>query len=44
MIYFVLLAVCLGLIIFSGFKHYKHTNTKQLNRPRHRSSSRRVME
>lgn len=36
MIYYALLAVCLGLIIFSGYKHYKQANVKQLNRPRHR--------
>ncbi|MEJ5114400.1 MULTISPECIES: hypothetical protein [Erwinia] len=36
MIYYALLAVCLGLIIFSGYKHYKQTHVKQLNRPRHR--------
>ncbi|MDW8846912.1 hypothetical protein AAH450_01815 [Erwinia sp. P7711] len=36
MIYYLLLAVSLGLIIFSGYKHYKQTHTKQLFRPRHR--------
>lgn len=40
MMYFVLLAVSLALIIFSGIKHYKQTNTKQLNRPRHRQQAR----
>ncbi len=36
MIYFLLLAVCTALIIFSGYKHYKQTHTKQLYRPHRR--------
>jgi len=36
MIYYLLPFICLGLIIFSGYKHYKQTNIKQLHRPRHR--------
>lgn len=40
MIYYLLLAVCIGLIIFSGYKHYKHTHTRQLYRPHRRQSSR----
>ncbi len=39
MIYFVLLAVCVGLIILSGYKHYKQTHNKQLYRPYRRVRS-----
>lgn len=36
MIYYALLMVSIALIIFAGFKHYKHTHVRQLPRPRHR--------
>jgi len=36
MIYYLLPFICLALIIFSGYKHYKQTHTRQLNRPRYR--------
>ncbi|EOS96236.1 hypothetical protein [Erwinia tracheiphila] len=33
MIYTILLVIFIALIIFSGYKHYKHANNKQLSRP-----------
>ncbi len=36
MIYYMVPIVCIGLIIFSAYKHYKQSNDRQLHRPRHR--------
>lgn len=33
MIYCILSVIFIAMIIFAGYKHYKHTNNKQLNRP-----------